>query len=1524
MYIVQGCKLSADSIRQELEQLCKQEDENYLSFSARLHHLVRLLRLSLIMAPESLILQAAHKESTVSQMIEGSMSQYLVLESLVLGSPLQRSDLIIVRHSVFWALQRASDPFVQYFLPRREDDMTPETEIFELLARCELHRVPPPPPPPYSRMVGRPQTIAAVSTQNPAFSAAPSFPSWLSVQSSPSTTSVLPASSSSSTFRPNSRPAREFGPRAPQASSSQAFHTPRPFRDRSFPSRSRLGRDSSFRSRSRPRPYSSRSEASDFVRDPPSSSSFNGSRHVTFASEESPRATSTDRIQPPRLDTPLGCIQFAQQQGWSRKLHFFRQAIHSLHLDGATADDNADACLRLALRAPNGSPAHSMLANFLKSVRGAASHLRNGPYLVSPYASSSDPPSASGPAPASSRLAASSATTPRVIHTIRTTQEPESEDIPTLPSSDLPEDTFIIHMISLARASPVPSSASPRAMQALPVRPVHLLSDLDIMATQVTVRLMDHHSSTSAPVLSSQAWPATLVLDSGAEASVISESFYRYLGSPPAAPSSSYLRGIVGRATAKALGDLILAVELDNGHEFLCPFHIYPGDSSFSIILGFPQLRVLAPAFGLSVLFGSHPASPVHTVSATPSLTVSTVMASSAPSSSATLGSTSPLLPLYPAQSLTIKPRSLAFVQVSAPTFPAELLPSHTSSLCVPSAIFPLPSFGPLVSTSSSPQITYLPIVNISTQSYRLTPAKSIGTLHNIADNPVVAVHDFSSVFDATSDSDLPDSAYFLLDLLPPTPVSSSDQEISDQVREKLSHLPPQQQQHMHAVLMKHITVLRETSAPAHVPPVPLPTRHDQPLHSAPYKLAPPMQKVLKDLLAPMLRDGIIKPSISQITSPVVLVKKKDSIHTTPTSLLFEHLGMDFVGSLPPSLHRNRFILALTDYFSKWAEAYPLPDQSANYVAVCLADWITRYGAPIRITSDRGASFVSEAVASFCRLWGVQQQFASAYHPQANGLVERFNATLVDMLRAFSIESGKLWDEYINACLFAYRTSIHSSTNTSPDMLVYGQALRIPLDIELNHILHQEHRSPTDSSFVFTHALALERAREQARQYMDRYKQKYEAAYNSKLRPRSFDIGDLVWAKTESHDDKLTPLWRGPFRVFAKPSENSYLLQDESGSSLPSPLPIHELKPARLDSSLPESSSTDSISDSDSESPFSSLSFSFPPPFRASSQKASMSSPYSPTSSISPLLFSQPLPPSTPVRPFPTSSSSSVSSSTSSSSTTSPSGEFEVEKILDERRRRKRLQYLVQWRGFPLPTWEYAENLTHCRERLREFHTLRQNPLFSPQYQRTRAPFVRAIPVSHPEPPRLTSLSSSASTPSRFITPYWTSSVATFPTSSPSLSSSSAAPVVAFSTPRLSQFPVSSAVSPSSASSSSITVSAVSSQLPDSFPSFPLHAASPAPASSTVELSSSTLSTASSPHTLPTTTASVSLTSAVPAVASSSISYTDIPPSRMTRSQGHAPTSTLPTTASNRELKHLFAGPRADQARSSSTIVPDA
>ena len=178
------------------------------------------------------------------------------------------------------------------------------------------------------------------------------------------------------------------------------------------------------------------------------------------------------------------------------------------------------------------------------------------------------------------------------------------------------------------------------------------------------------------------------------------------------------------------------------------------------------------------------------------------------------------------------------------------------------------------------------------------------------------------------------------------------------------------------------------------------------------------------------------------------------ALHATPTPRLFEKIAIYFIGPLPPSLHRNRYILSVTDYFSRWAEAYALPDATAESTAVCLADWITRYGAPLEICSDRGAHFLNSTITAFSRIWHITQTPVSAYHPQANGLVERFNGTLCDILRSYAFSCGTLWDELLGAALFAYRTSFHMGINTSHNTLVYGQTLRVPLDVELDQFLH--------------------------------------------------------------------------------------------------------------------------------------------------------------------------------------------------------------------------------------------------------------------------------------------------------------------------------------------------------------------------------------------------------------------------------------------------------------------------------------
>ena len=131
--------------------------------------------------------------------------------------------------------------------------------------------------------------------------------------------------------------------------------------------------------------------------------------------------------------------------------------------------------------------------------------------------------------------------------------------------------------------------------------------------------------------------------------------------------------------------------------------------------------------------------------------------------------------------------------------------------------------------------------------------------------------------FEFTGVSEADDTLTDLDETTTPSPYETATTAvIVTALKVKLQHLPTSQHTAMLQVFSKHLSVFFEPAQPARVPPV---TRHSQPLHSEPYRLAPPMQKVIKELLDPMIRNGIVKPTISDITSPVVLVKKKDGTY---------------------------------------------------------------------------------------------------------------------------------------------------------------------------------------------------------------------------------------------------------------------------------------------------------------------------------------------------------------------------------------------------------------------------------------------------------------------------------------------------------------------------------------------------------------------------------------------------------------------------------------------------------------------
>ena len=136
------------------------------------------------------------------------------------------------------------------------------------------------------------------------------------------------------------------------------------------------------------------------------------------------------------------------------------------------------------------------------------------------------------------------------------------------------------------------------------------------------------------------------------------------------------------------------------------------------------------------------------------------------------------------------------------------------------------------------------------------------------------------------------------------------------------------------------------------------------------------------------------------------------------------------------------------DYLTKWPEVFATPDQSALTIAKLLVEQIlSRHGVPCELLSDRGPAFLSKLLKEVCKLMGVRKTNTTAYHPQTDGLVERFNRTLTDMLAKTVQRDGKDWESRLPYVLFAYRSCPQESTCVSPFFLLYERNPKLPTNV---------------------------------------------------------------------------------------------------------------------------------------------------------------------------------------------------------------------------------------------------------------------------------------------------------------------------------------------------------------------------------------------------------------------------------------------------------------------------------------------
>ena len=246
-----------------------------------------------------------------------------------------------------------------------------------------------------------------------------------------------------------------------------------------------------------------------------------------------------------------------------------------------------------------------------------------------------------------------------------------------------------------------------------------------------------------------------------------------------------------------------------------------------------------------------------------------------------------------------------------------------------------------------------------------------------------------------------------------------------------------------------------------------------------------------------------------------------------------------------------RKLAVFVDSLSRWAEAIPLHKEptAAELLDVFQEYIVARHGVPRVVVSDRGSNLISNLNREIARLTGINLQGTAAEHHEANGIVERFNRTLLNMTRASNL-GGAYWKDHLPFVLMAYRATPHRVTKESPAMLLYGREMRLPQQIGM----------PQDPPAAITCEDPSGEITAYATRLHNRLVYAWKAAHGatreaqgvtvsntaatSQRGQREFQVGDRVVRKVYGNRNSLEPTFAGPYRVVEVMGGGRYKIRD--------------------------------------------------------------------------------------------------------------------------------------------------------------------------------------------------------------------------------------------------------------------------------------------------------------------------------------------------------------------------------------------